>query len=134
MVALPDNVFDNFSVFVGLRQHEVASDSLGMLVVFWRFEIVSLFQREKLALAVVDEIPIILQLVLQLVEFFIALDSTVFSCSFSHFLLLHLYLFLNIIEIASSASIAINPVRLKRRLCNLFKIGPLNELGLGTDK
>ena len=54
-----------------LWKHEVAADALRVLVVSGRLKVVALFQRKELALAIVNEIPVILQLVLQLLHFFV---------------------------------------------------------------
>ena len=64
MVALPNDILNQFTILKSLRQHEITPNSLLMFVVPGTLEVVPMFQREKLTLAVKDEVAVVFQLVL----------------------------------------------------------------------
>ena len=64
MVALAYNILNQFTILKSLRQHEITPNPLLMPVVPGTLEVVPIFQREKLTLAVKDEVTVVFQLVL----------------------------------------------------------------------
>ena len=75
---LADYVFDQLSILKSLRKHEIATDSLRVLIVSGALEVVALLQGKELSLTVVYKVTVVLQLARQLCNFDILFKTIIF--------------------------------------------------------